>query len=154
MDGFRIVKDRMAVSVTLLGGERVDGVVFVQHSPDGVVRHEEPSDVLNSSEPFFPIQATNGDVLLIAKDRVAEVTGPEITAEDAVRRASARQAMLEVTLVTGLIRTGLVLLELPSDNPRLLDFLNRQHERFLTLHGPEGTRLVNRRLIERVRPLD
>jgi hypothetical protein len=154
VDGFRIVKDRMAVSVTLLGGERVDGEVFVQHPPDGAARQEEPRDVLNAPEPFFPVRDGRGRVVLLAKDRVAEVTGREVIGDDEVRRASARSAMLELTLTNGMTRTGSVLLELPSGRPRLLDFLNREHERFLTLYTAEGARLINRRLIESVRPLD
>jgi hypothetical protein len=47
-----------------------------------------------------------------------------------------------------------VLLELPAGQPRVLDFLNRLSDRFLVLYAAEGTRLVNRALIERVHPRD
>jgi hypothetical protein len=49
---------------------------------------------------------------------------------------------------------GTVMLELPTDRPRLLDLLNDTRERFLTLYTSDGVRFINRALIERVRPLD
>jgi hypothetical protein len=63
-------------------------------------------------------------------------------------------ALLQVTLTGGVTRFGSMRLELPSDRPRLLDHLNCGTERFLTLYTDRDVRLVNRAMIERVRPLD
>ena len=66
----------------------------------------------------------------------------------------ARTARVEVITSDGSARSGDVFLEVRNDRPRLLDFLNQFDHRFLVLHGDTTLRLINRRLIERVRPLD
>lgn len=140
--------------LSLVGGETVSGAMFVQHADEVATRRESARDVLNSDEPFFPIETAAGDTLLIAKDRVVEVCAELPDDTDALRRASARTARLAVVLVGGIERSGEVLLEMPSDQPRLLDYLNRLSERFLVLYSDDGTRLINRALIERVLPRD
>ncbi|HEU5185322.1 MAG TPA: hypothetical protein VFU01_12175 [Gemmatimonadaceae bacterium] len=154
MHELRIAKDRCSVVLSLVGGETISGAMFVQHADEVATRRESARDVLNSAEPFFPIETPSGDTLLIAKDRVVEVCAelPEDT--DELRRASARTALLDIVLSGGVVRSGQVLLEMPSDQPRLLDFFNRLSERFLVLYADDGTRLVNRALIERVLPRD
>jgi len=154
MHELRIAKDRCSVVLSLVGGETISGAMFVQHADEVATRRESARDVLNAAEPFFPIETPSGDTLLIAKDRVVEVCAelPEDT--DELRRASARTAVLDIVLCGGIVRSGEVLLEMPSDQPRLLDFFNRLSERFLVLYADDGTRLVNRALIERVLPRD
>jgi hypothetical protein len=110
--------------------------------------------VLNSNERFFPIETPDGETLLVAKDRVVDVLAELPGDGDELRRASARSARLDIVLSGGVVRSGLVLLELPSDQPRLLDYLNRLSDRFLVLYDADGTRLINRALIERVLPRD
>jgi hypothetical protein len=61
---------------------------------------------------------------------------------------------VEVTLRDGTVRSGRLYLEMPTDRPRLLDYLNRYAQRFVTLYSAGGIRLINRELIERVRPMD
>ncbi|MEP6692117.1 MAG: hypothetical protein ABJD07_13235 [Gemmatimonadaceae bacterium] len=152
---YRIEKERLSVSLTLAGGVRVDGHIFVQPQAYGYSGHEHAIDIFNGTEPFVPVQTEHG-VIFIAKDRVVEVDGiePEDAAIDEMRRASSRSASLEVTLAGGETRAGTVLLEMPSDRPRLLDFLNRLEDRFLAITSDDGVRLINTRMIERVRPLD
>ncbi len=152
---YRIEKERLSVSLTLAGGLRVDGHIFVQPQAYGYNGHEHAIDVFNGADPFVALQTENG-VLFVAKDSVADVFGlaDEEAALDEMRRASARSAALEVTLVGGTVHTGTVLLEMPTDRPRLLDFLNRYEERFLAISEEQGVRLVNTSMIERVRPLD
>jgi hypothetical protein len=152
---YRIEKERLSVYLTLASGDQVDGSIFVQPLPYGYGGHEQAIDVFNGVEPFVPVQTESG-VVFIAKESVAEVAGleDEEAALDEMRRVSARSAALEITMRGGATRTGSVLLEMPSDRPRLLDFLNRYKERFLAVSCESGLRLVNARMIERVRPLD
>lgn len=158
MHEFRIAKDRCSVVLALVGGETIAGAMFVQHAGEGDPRRESARDVLNSAEPFFPIETAKGETLLLAKDRVidvlVELPGDGEGDGDELRRASARSALLEIVLCGGVVRSGLVLLELPTGQPRLLDYLNRLSDRFLVLYATEGTRLINRALIERVLPRD
>lgn len=154
MHEFRIEKDRCAVRLSLVSGETITGAMFVQHAGEGDPRRESAVDVLNSAEPFFPVEVAEGETVLVAKDRVVEVLAARPTDEDELRRASARSALLEIVLSGGVVRSGLVLIEMPAGQPRLLDYLNRLSDRFLVLYATEGTRLLNRALIERVLPRD
>ena len=154
MHEFRIEKDRCAVVLSLVSGETVTGAMFIQHAGEGEPRRESARDVLNSPERFFPIETARGQTLLVAKDQVVDALAELPGDADELRRMSARSAVLDLVLWGGVVRSGLVLLELPACQPRLLDYLNRLSDRFLVLYAAEGTRLVNRALIERVLPRD
>lgn len=151
---YRIEKDKLAVSIRLNGGENVHGFIFVQPSVYRHLGREESVDLFNSPEPFLPLVTNHGDTLLIAKDQVVEAWPVDETEADELRRATGRSVILEITLVDGAVRTGAVLLEMPSDRARPLDFLNQHHDRFLTLFADDAIHLVNMHCIERVRPLD
>jgi hypothetical protein len=152
---YRIEKGRRAVVLTTIGGAPVAGDVFVQPYARHRSGPEEPEDVLNSAEPFFPLVTASGETLLFAKEQVAEVEcdGPPED-DDPQRLAGLRSALVEVHLTGGTVRTGFLYLETPTDRPRLLDYLNLVPHRFIALQGAEGVRLVNRRFIAHVRPLD
>jgi hypothetical protein len=154
MSQYRIEKFRYPVIVTLAGGERIAGDMFVQAYARFRSGPEEPPDILNGAEPFFPLVDERGDTLLIAKDQVAEVEAAVTEADDEFRLAGLRPEVIEITLVGGELRQGAVHLEVATDRPRLLDYLNRFDHRFLALQTTDGVRLINRRQIARVRPLD
>ena len=90
----RIEKEHVAVSITMFGGEALSGSVFAPqiYPPGGV---EEPLQLLNEAEPFFPLGLATGEVLLIAKHRVLEITldesarGEELPGKRAHRAAPA-----------------------------------------------------------------
>jgi hypothetical protein len=151
---YRIEKDRHPVTLTLLGGEAIIGAMFVQ----GHARHrsarEDPGDILNEPEPFFPLVTESGETLLIPKARVLEVFGDIPSQRLAPRGTGGPGVTIAVTLVGGMVRTGAVFLDMPGPAPRPLDFLNHLHDRFFALHETDGVRLINRDLIDRVHPLD
>ncbi len=142
------------MTLTLLGGERIVGAMFVQ----GHARHrsapEDPGDILNEPELFFPLVTETGETLLIPKARVLEVAGEIPSRRNTARDAGHPGVMIAVTLVGGSVREGAVYLDMPGPAPRPLDFLNHFPERFFALHCPDEIRLINRDLIERVHPLD
>lgn len=149
----RIEKARLPVSLLMSGGERLNGDMFVQAYSRFHTGREEVPDVLNGDEPFFPLVRA-GDTLLIAKNQVREVEvswEPDLTELQAI---GTRVEPVELTLTDGTIRTGELHLEMPSERPRLLDFLNQYDRRFVVLHAIAGLRLVNCGLIERVRPVE
>jgi hypothetical protein len=149
---YRIEKDRLPVTLTLASGAKLSGTVFVQSYVQRRSGREQASDVLNSREPYFPLAGDDGETQLIAKDQVVEVEVSD-DEDDALSAMIARTATVEITTISGATRIGAVYLEVRNDRPRLLDFLNQFDQRFLTLHAADGLRLINRRLIERVRPL-
>ncbi len=153
-DGYRIPKDRLTLSIRLVDGDVLHGDMFVQHVEYALSRSEFPADILNGHEPYFPVQSGEGEVILVAKQQVVEVWGDGIDGMDAMRVASARRASLELHLAGGTVHCGSVLLEVPTDRPRLLDFLNDYRDRFLTLYTVEGVRLINTAYIQRACPID
>ena len=153
---YRIEKGRVAVAVTMMSGEELAGEFFVQMYAPHRLGPETPADIMNAEEAYVPLGTEDRGTLLLAKHQVREVRY-ESSDDDATDEASslgARVVEIELALVDGTIRTGAIALEVAHDRPRLLDFLNRFHLGFLTLHTPDCVRLVNRRMIERVRQLD
>ncbi|HEX6537098.1 MAG TPA: hypothetical protein VF041_21125 [Gemmatimonadaceae bacterium] len=154
VDEYRIEKERLEVTLRLMGGDEVHGFVFVQPPLLGHSSQAEPATLFNDSEPFFPLELPSGEVLLVAKARVVEVSGIPLDVHVEEIRASSPMALLEITLAGGITHFGSMRLEVRADRPRLLDYLNDCLDRFITLYTDQGVRLVNRALIECVRPLD
>lgn len=151
INDFRIEKKRLAVSVMLMSGTRVDGELFVLASGYRIGQVEDAPEVLNSAEPFFPIALRSGDTILIAKDNVRTV---------AVARRDVHEdeslgilTRVEIALRDGERLSGSLIIEPLAGQTRVLDYLNRHRERFLTLFGRDSVMLINRVLLERVRPL-
>lgn len=148
---YRIEKRRLAVAVTLMSGARVDGELFVQASGHYHGQHEDAPEVLNSHEPFFPLALRSGETVLVAKESVRSVTVPRTSVlEDEKLGIPTR---VEISLRDGERLTGSLIIEPVNGFSRVLDFLNRRQERFLLLFGRESVLLINRTLLERVRPL-
>lgn len=147
----RIEKARLAVAVTLMSGTRVDGELFVQASGRHIGELEDAPEILNSGEPFFPLALRSGDTILVAKDNVRTVT---VARRDVHEDESLGiPARVEIALRDGERLTGSLNIEPIAGRTRVLDYLNRHQERFLTLFGRDSVLLINRVLLERVRAL-
>jgi hypothetical protein len=153
---YRIETTRKAVILTMLGGEEIRGNAFIHFSCNRPFELEDVSELFNSETPFFPLELEHGEVILIAKERVAEVAADHgnSSADLAPRDLPTPTALLQILLVGGEIRLGSIRLEAPPDRARVLDYLNALTSRFLTLYTSNEARLINRSLIDRVRPLD
>jgi len=154
VDAYRIEKERLEVNITMEDGAELHGYIFLQPKVYGYASHSEPAALFNDRELFFPLELEGGEVLLVSKARVADISGLPLADEDEMVRASSPMALVEVTLAGGLTRLGSMRLEVRADRPRLLDYLNDSDQRFLMLYSDHGVRLLNRKIIERVRPLD
>jgi hypothetical protein len=154
---YRIETTRKAVILTMLGGEEVRGNVFIHFSSYRPFELEDVSELFNSETPFFPLELENAEVILVAKERVAELAAAdrsEPPSDFPPRDQPAPTALLQVVLVGGEVRLGSIRLDAPPDRARVLDYLNALRSRFLTLYTSNEARLINRSLIDRVRPLD
>ena len=153
---YRIETEKKAVILTMLGGEELRGNVFIHFSSYRPFELEDVSELLNSDTPFFPLGLENGEVILVSKERVAEVAADrgESTSDEQSRTERAPTALLQIVLVGGEVRLGSIRLEAPPDRARILDYLNALTSRFLTLYTSKEARMINRSLIDRVRPLD
>jgi hypothetical protein len=153
---YRIETEKKSVILTMLGGEELRGNVFIHFSSYRPFELEDVSELLNSDTPFFPLGLENGEVILVSKERVAEVAADrgESTSDEQSHTERAATALLQIVLVGGEVRLGSIRLEAPPDRARILDYLNALTSRFLTLYTSKEARMINRSLIDRVRPLD
>ena len=154
MNEYRIEKLRCPVTVVLAGGERIVGDLFVQSVVPYRLGPEEPYDVFNGADPFVPIAAPDGEIMIVAKSRVAEVEVGEPSEQEETRLAGLRPTAIEITLAGFPPSTGFLHIAVRNERPRLLDYLNSLGQQFVALYTATGIRLINRALIERVRPLD
>ncbi|HUQ98976.1 MAG TPA: hypothetical protein VM166_05935 [Gemmatimonadaceae bacterium] len=153
---YRVKTTRQAVVLTMVGGEELRGNIFIHSSSVRPFELEDVSELFNSSEPFFPLELASEEVILVSKQRVAEVAaGREVAATDTTpTEGSSASALLQVVLAGGDVRLGAIMLEVRPARARVLDYLNRLNTPFLTLYTSNEARLINRSLIDRVRPLD
>jgi len=153
---YRIETAQRAVTLSMIGGEELRGSVFIHSSSRRPFQLEDVSELFNSGEEFFPLELETGEVVLVSKARVAEVAGSAGEDGDDRHIAETRlpTALLQVVLIGGEVRVGAICLEGRPDRARVLDYLNRLNARFLTLYTSTEARLINRSLIDRVRPLD
>lgn len=151
LSDYRIPKMPRQIAVTLHSSETLTGDMFLQQ----VGRYgtaEEPLDILNATESFFPLRAENGDTVLVAKDQVISVHCGRGDDEDSIGLTP--RMTVEVRLIHGQTFKGSVSLDMPEYKSRLLDFLNRSRQRFISMNTGDGQLLVNRSMIESVRSVD
>lgn len=149
---YRIEKTRLPVVVVLLGGQKLEGDIFVRQSSRYAQRLEDAPEVLNSPQPFFPIALANGEIALVSKKHVYTLRGgPGVIHQDL---SLGTPATVELFMVDGERITGRVLIEPRRAHTRVLDFLNSGEERFFTVFAKNFVLLVNRSQVVRVRPLD
>jgi hypothetical protein len=150
---YRIEKVRHAVEVTLTNGHRLDGDVFVQSSTRFRAGPEEPLDLLNDDEPFLPLVLMTGAVYLVHKAQIAVVGTRLPEGDDAIDRAVVGMHA-EFTLVDGSTHLGSIFPEVRANRQRLIDALNDLSAPFVALFTADQLRLVNRRHIAYVRPVN
>ena len=148
MSEYRIEKLRRGLKLVLASGERLEGDVFLRSVSRYRSTTEEPGDLLNDADPFFAMERT-GETLLVAKAQVVQAE-TEIVEDDALD-TGALGVTVEITLRDGTVCDGSIFLESRSDRPRLMDFLNAYHERFLPVVSPGHLLLINTQFIAHVR---
>lgn len=148
MSQYRIEKLRRQLKLVLADGTKLSGEVFLRSTSRYRSRPEEPVDLLNDADPFFVLDR-KGEALLVAKSQVSRAE-TELDEDDALD-TGALGVTVEVTMRDGTVCDGSIFLESRSDRPRLLDFLNSYHERFLPVVSPKQVLLLNTQLIAHVR---
>jgi len=138
-----IEKRRLLVEVDLDSGEHLDGDLFIQSSWRGPAILEDAPEYMNSTEPFFPLQLPDGSTRLIARRHVIvlKVPPPDDVGDESVLGDPTR---VSVVMSDGSTVSGVLYIEAMAPRIRLLDFLNRAAEPFLTLHTRSGANVVNR----------
>lgn len=153
---YRVEKLRRAVTIVLDDGRRLEGEVFLWSRAKARSTPEEPIDLLNDDEPFFPFFRDGEEMLLLAKEHVARAESlSEADAAEIPDATMASDGMMgvEMTLTDGATISGFVPLERRGEQTRLLDFLNGYHKRFIPVFWGEHVCLVNRHQIASISQL-
>lgn len=148
MTDYKVEKLRRRLSLVLRDGRRLEGDVFLRPLSRFRTRPEEPGDLLNEADPFFAL-VTDGRAVLVAKANVSRVE-TAYAAEDDPDVASLG-VLVEITLMDGDTCSGNIFLESRADRPRLLDYLNAFHGRFLPVVDATQVVFVNTQTIAHVR---
>ena len=148
MSEYRIEKLRRQLKLMLADGSHLEGEVFLRSLSRFRSRAEEPGDLLNDADPYFALER-NGETLLVAKSNVTRAE-TELVDDDALD-TGALGVTVEMVLRDGTLCDGSIFLESRSDRPRLMDFLNSYHERFLPVVSPGHLLLINTQFIAHVR---
>ena len=144
MSEFRVQKVRRALDVVLANGHRMTGYIFLEP----IARHhpgeQDPRELMNDDEDFFPIDV-NGQLTLLSKRQVRTAT---YRVPPDPNKPPIRTVEVKVILGDGTVINGEIELEARTDAERLLDYLNSLSGRFLSLlvEGAANC-LVNRSMI-------
>jgi hypothetical protein len=153
----QISKESAHVRLITVSGNALSGEIFLSSYHPLRQAREEPEDVLNSPEAYFPLLTSDG-VVVVSKSAVAELEYDQKgLAQDDGTTTLGVSVTLSVTMQSGNLFNGELWVEGPVNTPRLLDFMNRHSEsgaQFIPLHEEGRVRLLNRSHIETIRPLD
>jgi hypothetical protein len=143
MSEFRVEKLKHNLELTLITGEKMVGTVFLEPIARNHAGPQDPRELLNDPDPFFPFE-TNGALILLAKDQVKLAKYPHPKGPLPLRMTEAR-----IILSDGQTVDGLIVIEARTEADRFLDHLNHFDGRFLPmLTGNHITQvLVNHRMI-------
>ena len=155
---YRIDTRAVRVDVSLGGGRRRSGEVFLHH---GAVKHtgdETVLDLLNDPHPFFPLRVTDPTpaTVLIAKSHVHCMFVPSMGDDERIAEARSTATRLEVTIELDDDQEleGTLYAELPQGQQRTLDFVNSPGAPFLVLVQASRDCIVNRSRIQAIRDAD
>lgn len=149
MNELRIEKIRRRVTVALSGRVMLEGDVFLQPTARYRPGPQPPAEVFNEDAPFIPLMTESDELVLLAKDQIARVHFREQPSDKEIEGLGS--SPVELVFTDGSTFAGDLRLEVTVTRPRLLDFLNEDHQRFLTLRHAGGICLANRRLIAQVK---
>jgi len=118
---FAVPKEKRLVTVHLLGGDTIEGNIFLEYNPDARTLHQKMMAFLESRTDFFPLSG-GGTPEFISKSaiRMVEVHHPE---------DEAAFDIMHVEMVTVIFRdgnqvSGDLLADVPEQRKRLSDSLN------------------------------
>jgi hypothetical protein len=156
-DELRIEKEPLEVNILTIGGETLAGRIFLHPYSSLRQGREEPADLMNSGEPFFPL-LVDGGVVIVSKRSIAELSyAAPGDVQDYGTMPVGVNVTLNVTMAGGKAFSGSLWVEGPVNTPRLLDFVNRSAngtDRFIALHSEGSVRLLNLAHIETIRTMD
>ena len=142
-ESLKIEKKLREVTLWVHPEGMVIGSVFVRMQSSDSSAEEDPAEVLNAAEQFLVMRREpDGEIRFYNKNSIVRV---EYEVEE--QRVFPDITPLECTLrmMDGSHIQGTIWKPLPPDRARLLDYLNRDTERFVKVDTPDGrVHLVNK----------
>ena len=146
--------ERIPAQVILAEAVVIQGDIHLQPRVGHHDGPETPLEMLNRTDPFFPVTLTEGQIAFAAKAQVAMVTcDPDVALTDMERASAAKTIRLHVTMAGGNQVEGWASLELPPTRNRTLDYLNEPGP-FFALRTEASTCYINRTYVRVVKPGD
>jgi len=118
---FAVPKEKQLVTVYLLGGDTIEGDIFLEYNPDARTLHQKMMAFLENKTDFFPLSSgRTPEFISKSAIRMVEVHYPE---EEVAFN------IMHVELVTVIFRDGTqvsgdLLADVPEQRKRLSDSLN------------------------------
>ena len=118
---FTVPKEKQLVTVYLLGGDTIEGDIFLEYNPDARTLHQKMMAFLENQTDFFPLSSgRTPEFISKSAIRMVEVHYPE---EEVAFN------IMHVELVTVIFRDGTqvsgdLLADVPEQRKRLSDSLN------------------------------
>jgi hypothetical protein len=150
MEIYRVPRREVQVRILLDDGRTLDGTLFTAEGAGGG-RPEDVLHLLNGTDVEFVPLLSGKDSFLLSKAGViwVQVTGDP--AREIAREAEAgRRVAVRLTLAGGLSVVGTLMILMPPERSRVVDYLNAAG-RFLPLFGEGVVTLVQRRFVVSVR---
>jgi hypothetical protein len=150
MEIYRIPRREVQVRILLDDGRTLDGALFTTETTTGG-RTEDVLQFLNGIDVEFVPLATGKDSFLLSKAGViwVELTG-EPAREISREVEAGRRVPVRLTLAGGLSVVGTLMILMPPERSRVVDYLNASG-RFLPLFGEGVVTLVQRRFVVSVK---
>ena len=150
MSELRVPTVALAAEVLCSDGRRFVGRIFVPASASNHSGPMRPEEWMNESAPFFPFLPDDATAPVILNKREVLVITVPADADAGDLPEGADNPRRRVTIETRDRRfEGLVVIDMPQNQSRVLDYLNRP-EAFLTLRDGDRHHLVQKDWITRV----
>lgn len=145
--GFAVPKEKQAVTVHLLGGESLQGNIFLEYKPETVTLYQKVASFLEEDASFFTVVPDAGGPQFIAKAclRMLELE----SAEDESAFSLKRIENIIAVLCDGSRIEGALMADVPEEKARLSDCLNLS-ERFLSVRAGGKVLFVHKPLVLKV----
>jgi hypothetical protein len=149
MSDFKVPTVQLATELHWADGTVLVGNVYMPALSAVHAGPMHPQEWINSPPAFFPFRRADDETILVNKAQVLALTVAAIPREeDPDEWESAAPTMHVVVEAGGKRYQGDVTIDMPENQRRLVDYLNRS-ESFLCLASGDKTLLVRKELISR-----
>jgi len=139
----KIAKQELEVIVRLTSRETISGKIFLAGAPSRSTVAQLLKEFFRQLEGFAPLRLPDGSTRLINREHLVYIHSPE---EKMYLRLSGniRPQPLKLWLSSGDRLSGQILIDLPKEASRSLDYLNSS-DPYIELQAEEGYYLINKR---------